>query len=159
MPSQIILISDKMSEVEKLENLSKKNKWLFSVYTPEEWSSRSDEAFLFHNEESSQKTLSLPSGYRPIFSLDEIEAYIIEKVLGICNGNTSKAARLLRIGRATLYRKIEKLGIELQYLRGLKETGKAKKAPIYLQRIEKKKQKASNNHQLNGNKLPFKKAI
>ena len=91
MASQIILISDKVSEVQKVEDFSRKNRCLFSVYTPEEWSSRSDEAFLFHNEESSQKTLSLPSGYRPIFSLDEIEAYIIEKVLGICNGEYLKS--------------------------------------------------------------------
>ena len=158
MPSQIILISDKVSEVEKAEDFSRKNKWLFAVYTPEEWNSRSDEAFLFHNEEFSQKALPLPSGYRPIFSLDEIEAYIIEKVLGICNGNTSKAARLLRIGRATLYRKIEKLGIELQHLRRLREAEKAKKAPIYLQKTEKKKQKTFNSHQMNG-KAPLKKAV
>ena len=162
MPSQIILISDKVSEVEKVENFSRKNKWLFSVYTSEEWDSRSDEAFLFHNEEFSQKALSLPSGYRPIFSLDEIEAYIIEKILGICNGNTSKAARLLRIGRATLYRKIEKLGIELEHLKVLREREKERererKNPIYLQRTVKKKQKTFSNHQMNG-KMPLKKAI
>lgn len=158
MASQIILISDKVSEVQKVESFSRKNRCLFSVYTPEEWSSRSDEAFLFHNEEFSQKALPLPSGYRPIFSLDEIEAYIIEKVLGICSGNTSKAARLLRIGRATLYRKIEKLGIELKYLRALKSTDeKDKKTPVYLKKTDKKIHKFSN-HQLN-NKITLKKAV
>lgn len=120
MAAHIILVSDHNAEIQAVGAFCKKNNYTFSVYTVEEWNSRADEAFLHHNEENSLQVLRLPSGHRPIFSLEEIESYIIEKVLSLCGGNTSKAARLLRIGRATLYRKIEKLGIELKNIRHLK---------------------------------------
>ncbi len=43
--------------------------------------------------------------------LDLAEAYRITQALQECNGNRSAAARLLGIGRRTLYAKMEKLGI------------------------------------------------
>ncbi len=42
-------------------------------------------------------------------SLNEIEAHEIQRVLNECNGNVSKAAKILGVGRATLYRKIQNL--------------------------------------------------
>jgi len=43
--------------------------------------------------------------------LDLAEAYRITQALRECSGNRSAAARLLGIGRRTLYAKMEKLGI------------------------------------------------
>lgn len=43
--------------------------------------------------------------------LDLAEAYRITQALRECHGNRSAAARLLGIGRRTLYAKMEKLGI------------------------------------------------
>lgn len=43
--------------------------------------------------------------------LDIAEAWRITKALHQCRGNRSAAARLLGIGRRTLYTKMEKLGI------------------------------------------------
>ena len=43
--------------------------------------------------------------------LDLAEAYRITEALQECNGNRSAAARLLGIGRRTLYAKMDKLGI------------------------------------------------
>lgn len=43
--------------------------------------------------------------------LDLAEAYRITQVLRECKGNRSAAARLLGIGRRTLYAKMDKLGI------------------------------------------------
>jgi DNA-binding NtrC family response regulator len=43
--------------------------------------------------------------------LDLAEAYRITQALRECNGNRSAAARLLGIGRRTLYAKMDKLGI------------------------------------------------
>lgn len=45
-------------------------------------------------------------------SLSEVEAEQIRKVLAATGGNKSRAARILGIERKTLYRKLEKLGIE-----------------------------------------------
>ncbi len=42
---------------------------------------------------------------------DLAEAYRITQALRECNGNRSAAARLLGIGRRTLYAKMDKLGI------------------------------------------------
>ena len=43
--------------------------------------------------------------------LNLAEAYRITQALRECNGNRSAAARLLGIGRRTLYAKMDKLGI------------------------------------------------
>ncbi len=43
--------------------------------------------------------------------LDLAEAYRITQALRECHGNRSAAARLLDIGRRTLYAKMDKLGI------------------------------------------------
>ena len=45
-------------------------------------------------------------------TLAELEAAHIRRVLDHCRGNKTKAARSLGIGRTTMYRKIEELGLE-----------------------------------------------
>ncbi|MFI5151159.1 MAG: sigma-54-dependent transcriptional regulator, partial [Bacteroidia bacterium] len=45
------------------------------------------------------------------FSLESIEKLHIQKVLNYAKGNKAEAARLLQIGLATLYRKIEQFGL------------------------------------------------
>lgn len=44
--------------------------------------------------------------------LHEIERQHILKALKVCSGSITKAARLLGIGRATLYRKLNEYGIK-----------------------------------------------
>ncbi|MEC9486790.1 MAG: sigma-54 dependent transcriptional regulator [Prosthecochloris sp.] len=46
-----------------------------------------------------------------IIPLDEIERNAITEAYRICEGNPTKTARLLGIGRATLYRKLKKFGL------------------------------------------------
>ncbi len=43
----------------------------------------------------------------PTLSLEEVELLHIKKILSYTNGNKSEAARILKIGIATLYRKLE----------------------------------------------------
>lgn len=45
-------------------------------------------------------------------SLQRREERYIRRVMALCQGNVSLAARVLKIGRATLYRKVGQLGIE-----------------------------------------------
>jgi transcriptional regulator with PAS, ATPase and Fis domain len=45
------------------------------------------------------------------FSMESVEKLHIQKVLNYCKGNKAETARLLEIGIATLYRKIEEYGI------------------------------------------------
>lgn len=46
------------------------------------------------------------------FSMASVEKQHIQKVLNYCNGNKAETARLLEIGIATLYRKIEEYGLQ-----------------------------------------------
>ena len=53
-------------------------------------------------EKGEEKVISIPVG----MSLDEAEMVIIQENLAFCNGNKSKCAELLGIGRKTLHRKL-----------------------------------------------------
>jgi two-component system NtrC family response regulator len=57
-------------------------------------------------------TLDQGSLDRPFQSLQEIEREHILKVLDYVNGHKTKAAKILGIGRKTLYRKIQELNLE-----------------------------------------------
>jgi two-component system, NtrC family, response regulator HydG len=46
-------------------------------------------------------------------TLEDVERRYILRVIDACNGNKSKAARILGIGRKTLYRRLESFGIEI----------------------------------------------
>ncbi|WP_289057886.1 helix-turn-helix domain-containing protein, partial [uncultured Flavobacterium sp.] len=58
-----------------------------------------------HQTEKNSKSMSA-------FSMQSIEKLHIQKVLNYTKGNKAETARLLEIGIATLYRKIEEYGIE-----------------------------------------------
>jgi two-component system response regulator HydG len=48
-----------------------------------------------------------------MISLEALERRYVLKVVETCKGNKSKAARVLGIGRKTLYRKLEAYGISI----------------------------------------------
>ena len=58
-----------------------------------------------------QHPIASNSGTISAFSMSGIEKLHIQKVLNYTHGNKAKAARLLEIGIATLYRKVEEFGI------------------------------------------------
>jgi DNA-binding NtrC family response regulator len=62
---------------------------------------------------ASPKTMSVksPNSEAVVSSLEDIEKSAIEGTLKQCQGNVLEAARILRVGQATLYRKIRKFGI------------------------------------------------
>ena len=45
-------------------------------------------------------------------TMEEVEAFLIQRALNVCDGNLVKACRRLGISRATMYRRIEKLGLK-----------------------------------------------
>ncbi len=55
----------------------------------------------------------LPEAPRPLLSLHEVEKQHMLQVLESCQGDVQAAARILNIGRSTLYRKISEYGIGL----------------------------------------------
>lgn len=56
---------------------------------------------------SSRAELTLNS----LQTMEEVEFEHIERALRLCNGNQAKAARILKIGRNTLWRKLKKMGL------------------------------------------------
>lgn len=73
--------------------------------------------FLLQGARTRQQTPSAranrPESEGQILPLNVVERYAIEAALKLCTGNVSKAARSLKIGQATLYRKIKEYGIEM----------------------------------------------
>lgn len=58
-----------------------------------------------------QHPLAEDSGTMSAFSMSSVEKLHIQKVLNYTKGNKAEAARLLEIGIATLYRKVEEFGL------------------------------------------------
>ncbi len=61
---------------------------------------------------SRDQSLSSIAPEKEVFTLEQIEKQAIETALKKCEGNVLEAARRLKVGQATLYRKIRKFGIE-----------------------------------------------
>jgi DNA-binding NtrC family response regulator len=62
------------------------------------------------SEEELPETVLAPIS--PVISLSQTERQAIENALAVTRGERGKAARMLRIGRTTLYRKMKQYGIE-----------------------------------------------
>ena len=61
--------------------------------------------------EIQQPQFAVKSTSLSAFSINSVEKLHIQKVLNFCKGNKAETARLLEIGIATLYRKLEEYGI------------------------------------------------
>ncbi len=66
-------------------------------------------------QQSRQKLQQQPGAVSLKDWTDLAESYRITQVLHQCNGNRSAAARVLGIGRRTLYAKMDKLGISASW--------------------------------------------
>lgn len=60
--------------------------------------------------------LTLPTP-KPIQTLASLEAVAIQEAIASCKGNLSEAASSLKIGRATLYRKVKEYSINTKEFR------------------------------------------
>ena len=123
MSVKMILITDNRAHIQNGQSIARQNGYLFQSYSIKKWDLIKElESQLKEDKEISAKIIPLPTGHTPMSSLQKVENDMIEKVLISCNGNASKAAKILRIGRATLYRKIERLGLDLNKLRDVGES-------------------------------------
>ncbi len=58
----------------------------------------------------------------PMCSMNEVQAQAIYSALVESGGNVSKTAKILKLGRATLYRKVQQYGIEISDIRSWNRT-------------------------------------
>lgn len=68
---------------------------------------------LIYNDINSNNNMYIFNN-KKILSLDKVEKICIENALKQFNGNASEAAKALKIGKATIYRKIKKFNISLE---------------------------------------------
>ena len=111
---RLIFVGKDQLMIKKARKFSQDNKILFHHYSEEDWATLEEIDQYIQEEELSKQIVSLPVGKANISSLSEMEADTIKKALKHVNGNMAKAARSLKIARATLYRKIEMYGLNLK---------------------------------------------
>ena len=111
---KLIFVGENKLQIKKVEKFAQINQYDFLNYSEGEWVTLEEIDQYIQEEELSKQIINLPVGKRTVFSLDDLEAETIKKVIKNVNGNMMKAARTLKIARATLYRKMERYGLNLK---------------------------------------------
>ena len=124
--SRIILISSDFNKVNDLRNFADSNKYKLTHYTEQEWVSQNGNSKEALPIEKADNVIPfrkewLPRGGKPfnkkVKSLNDIQSDMIREALVSMKGNVSRVSKVLRIGRATLYRKIKEYDIDLNNTR------------------------------------------
>ena len=114
-PSQkLILIGKDKENTLLVKKFAKKYGMDFATYTEQEWATLEEIDQYIQDEELSTQVINLPVGKNEDISLDNITKKHIEKVLRMKQSNMNEVAKILKISRATLYRKMEKNGLNLR---------------------------------------------
>ena len=109
----LIVVSNNLSDIRKAQDFAKSHKYQLKLYSVEKWRQK-------------QKTPSpegVPFDRKKSFfqSMDELKILAVRDALIVCRGNVSKAAQMLKVGRATLYRLVKMLQFDLSDVRGFEE--------------------------------------
>lgn len=122
--NKIIFISNSLVDIQKVKEFAKNSKYSLEHYSKEGWKNKNSKKAPVKNsnnnhvEHSNLSIVQLPFASNPLLqTMDEIKVEAIKKALLQSRGNASKAAEILKIGRATLYRKIKELGVNLDSIR------------------------------------------
>ena len=111
---RLIFVGEDRVQLKKAKKFAKNAGFDFYHYSESEWATLEEIDQYIQDEELSKQTIHLPAGRQTVASLDEIEAETIKKALQNTNGNVLKTCRVLKIARATLYRKMERHGLSLK---------------------------------------------
>ena len=111
---KLVFVGKNASQIQKAEKFAKNNQFEFLSYSEEEWATLEEIDQYIQEEELSKQVITLPIGQNKDSSLDAIEAETIQKVIKQVNGNMKKAAQVLKIARATLYRKMKRHSLDLK---------------------------------------------
>jgi len=125
--NKVILITNDQEVSNKIKKIALQLKCHFASYTEEEWATFDDLEDYIQDEEIAKHIIALPKGDRSVHSLNTIESEAIKQVIHKVGGNAVKAAKVLNIGRATLYRKLRKHRLSLDQARKDKYRYKPKK--------------------------------
>ena len=121
--NKLILISNNLSDIEKVKRFANKNRYSLECYSKEEWKNLSAKSTKKSLKKKSATTnpsfsiIKMPVQDHSGQTLNDIKASAIKTALLRSRGNATKAAKILQIGRATLYRKLSELEINPESLR------------------------------------------
>ena len=118
----LILVGNNHKKARLTSHFAQENGLDFMTYTESEWATLEEIDQYIQEEELSKQIINLPVGANKDLSLDKIQEKTIKNITKIKNLKVHEAAKRLKIGRATLYRKLEKYGLNLK-----KERAKQKK--------------------------------
>jgi DNA-binding NtrC family response regulator len=135
--NKLIFISSSLADIEKVKEFAKNNDYSLEHYSKEEWKKDSENQFEnvsnYNNvaagtENNHFSIVQLPNSNHSLQTMNEIKVEAIRMALLRAKGNASKAAEMLQIGRATLYRKIKEFGVDLESMR--KDIGEKEYEPV-----------------------------
>ena len=134
--SKLIFISNNLYDKEKVKAFAKKSAYTLEYYSKEEWKAKNKKSRKATNQKSYSKNTKnshlsiLPFPKNPNQNtMKEIKVEAMKNALLKAKGNASKAANILQIGRATFYRKVKGLSLNVSSVRNsLKEE---EKQPAY----------------------------
>ena len=126
--NKLIFISSSLADIERIKDFAKNSGYPLEYYSKEEWKNnnnlkqtpKNNKSTYTENTDTASHNLSIlpfPSAVHSLQTMDEIKVEAIKTALLRSRGNASKAAEMLKIGRATLYRKIKDLQLNLESIR------------------------------------------
>ena len=121
--NKLIFISNSLADIEKAQNFAKKNGWIMEHHSTGEWSKKLKKQGSSHSKgkkRASAEEINLipfPKPARTFQTMEVLKEEAIKKALLTTRGNVTKATELLGMGRATLYRHIDKFKIKPQSIR------------------------------------------
>ncbi len=109
---KFFVIGSNPKVLKEVQNWASKKQYNVECYTDREWNEIEKKVVPI-------RPYLLPAGASPsgTVSLKEIESQTISSVLMSVKGNISKVSQILKVGRATLYRKIKEYNIDLEKIR------------------------------------------
>ncbi len=130
--SKLYLISDSFSVDEKTKIWAEEMNIDLKIFSIEEWNKKLSNPFevshLKLDDEKENVVLPFTRNYRKfnknrnVLPMNEVEAQAIRNAILEYKGNLTEAAKVLGIGRATLYRKIKQYNIDPDQVRTNKYT-------------------------------------
>ena len=116
--NKFIVIGSDSAQLKEIENWANEKQYKVDFYSEKEWNE-------IEKKVVPLRPYTLPYGALPSLgnvSLDEMQIQMISRALEVTNGNISRVSGLLKVGRATLYRKIKEYNIDVNSLRSSKSS-------------------------------------
>ncbi len=126
--NKLIFVSDSLTDLQQVKMFSQHYNYQLEHYSHLDWKNNHRVRRNSQNKKFEKPVSSIvhfPLAKNTAFnSMEDIKSQAIQQALFVCRGNASRAAEMLKIGRATLYRKIKQFHLDLDSIRDQDENSK-----------------------------------